>query len=283
MIRVLKAGPLTTVQDLGRPGYGHLAVPCSGAADRGALIRANRRVGNFDGAAGLEMTLSGGHFEFQAPTVIALCGAQMPATLDRIAVAADTAIRVAAGQILDVGAARLGVRGYLAVAGGIRARTVLGSRSTDLLTGLGPAPLRAADVLETDTLYALPPQPPAAAAPLQTHLVLRYCAGPRHQRFAPTALDRLGGAPYTVSPHSNRIGVRLQGAALAQPEGDEQDSEGLQPGAIQVPTSGQPLVFLYDHPVTGGYPVIGVVLAEDLSGLAQARPGSTLEFERVED
>ena len=264
-------------------GHAHLAVPCSGAADRQALIRANRRVGNFDGAAGLEMTLSGGRFEFHAATVIALCGAPMPATLDGIAVPADTAIDVAAGQVLDVGTARQGVRGYLAVAGGIRAETVLGSRSTDLLTGLGPAPLRVADVLQTDTLHALPQHPATAEAPMQTHRVLRYCAGPRHQRFAPAALDRLGGAPYTVSPHSNRIGVRLQGAALEHLDCGELDSEGLQPGAIQVPTSGQPLVFLYDHPVTGGYPVIGVVLAEDLSGLAQARPGSTLQFERVED
>lgn len=277
MIKVLKAGPLTTVQDLGRPGQAHLGVTQSGAADRPALIRANRLVENPDGAAGLEMTLMGARFEFQTRLQIALTGAPMPATLDGKPLPHDAPFEVNAGQVLSLGSARTGVRTYLSVSGGVDAEPVLGSRSTDLLSGLGPAVVRDGDRLAAGASHG-PALPPLPAAAIEEEPLLRFLPGPREDWFAPEALDLLCAAPYLVTPQSNRIGVRLEGAALRRVVKVELESEGIVPGAIQIPAEGRPLVFLYDHPTTGGYPVVGVVLTEDLPKLAQARPGSRLRF-----
>lgn len=279
-IRVLKPGALTTVQDLGRPGHAHLAVPISGAADRPALIRANRLAGNTDGAAGLEMTLLGARLELLQPAVLALTGTPMPARLDGAPVAHDTRFEARAGQVLELGAARQGVRTYLALRGGLDAVATLGSRATDLLSGLGPSPLAAGDALRVAQDLGTPALPPEAARPIADLPVLRFLPGPRDDWFEPQALDRLCTETWRVSPHSNRVAVRLQGEPLPRRIHRELDSEGLVPGAIQVPPSGEPLVFLHDHPTTGGYPVIGVVLPEALPHLAQARPGSTLRFVR---
>lgn len=277
MIVVDKPGSLTLVEDLGRPGYAHLAVPRSGAADRPACIRANRRVGNADGAAVLEMTLIGAHLRFVADAQVALAGADMDPRLDGAPVAAEGAIAVRAGQVLACGAARQGVRAYLAVAGGIEATPVLGSRSHDVLSGLGPPPLRAGDRLAVGDTRGTPQ---AVVAPAATAgvLTLRFLPGPRDDWFAPDALRQLAAQPYTVLPDSNRIAVRLAGPAPARAITRELPSEGLVPGSIQVPPDGQPLVMLADHPTTGGYPVLGVVLAEDLWRLAQARPGDAARF-----
>jgi biotin-dependent carboxylase-like uncharacterized protein len=276
-ILVDKPGSLTLVEDLGRPGHAHLAVPRSGAADRPACIRANRLAGNPDGAAVLEMTLLGPLLRFEREALVALAGADMDARLDGAPVAVESAIEVRAGQVLACGAARRGVRGYLAVAGGIEAPAVLGSRSHDVLSGLGPPPLRAGDRLAFGAARGAPREvfaPPALAGVP----ALYFMPGPRDDWFAPSALAALAAAPYTVSPDSNRIAVRLRGAALARAIERELPSEGLVPGAIQVPPDGQPVVMLADHPTTGGYPVIGVVLPDDLWLLAQARPGSTVRF-----
>ncbi|WP_420468159.1 biotin-dependent carboxyltransferase family protein [Panacagrimonas sp.] len=280
-LRVHKAGPLTTVQDLGRPGHAHLGVPVSGAADRPALIRANRLVGNADGDAALEMTLLGGRFEFTVAARVAISGAAMPATLDATPVAPEQAFEVRPGQVLSLGAARRGVRGYLAVRGGIDVEQTLGSRATDLLSGLGPPALRDGDELPLRSCRSVAREPAAAAADIVDEAVLHFMSGPRADWFESAALQALTATPYAVSPHSNRIGVRLEGTRLARCVAGELDSEGLLPGAIQVPADGQPLVFLYDHPTTGGYPVIGVVDAIDLPRLAQARPGSRVRFVQV--
>jgi biotin-dependent carboxylase-like uncharacterized protein len=279
-IVVEKPGSLTLIEDLGRPGHAHLAVPRSGAADRPACIRANRLVGNADGAAVLEMTLLGARLRFEADALVALTGADMDARLDDVAVAPETALAARAGQTLALGAARRGVRAYLGVAGGIEAPLLLGSRSHDLLSGLGPAPLRAGDRLAIGAPRGAPRaiEPAPAIAEVA---VLRFVAGPRDDWFDRAALDVLAAASYAVAADSNRIAVRLAGAALARAGEAELPSEGLVPGAIQVPGSGQPVVMLADHPTTGGYPVIGVVLPEDLWQLAQARPGSGVRFRQV--
>lgn len=280
MIVVEKPGSLTLVEDLGRVGQAHLAVPRSGAADRAACIRANRLVGNPDHAAVLEMTLLGARLRFERATVIALTGADMDAHLDGAALPLDGAAAVRAGATLTCHAARRGVRTYLAVAGGIDAPLTLGSRSHDVLSGLGPPPLRAGDRLGIGDLReasAPPlPAPTFAAAP-----VLRFVAGPRDDWFAPAALELLASEPYTVAPDSNRIAVRLQGVVLVRATTAELPSEGLVTGAIQVPPNGQPVVMLADHPTTGGYPVIGVVVPEDLWRLAQAAPGTPVRFARA--
>jgi biotin-dependent carboxylase-like uncharacterized protein len=277
MISVLKAGPLTLVQDLGRPGYAHLGVPHSGAADRPALVRANRLVGNPDTAAALEITLLGPQLRFNRDARIALCGAHMPALLDGKPLPHDASVMVKATQVLRIGAARSGVRAYLAVAGGIDAVPVLGSRSTDILSGLGPAPLADGQHLNIGVLDEADDRPQSAAT-LEAEPVLHILPGPRDDWFAAGALDTLCRQPYTVSPASNRIGVRLDWPVLPRRIVRELPSEGIVLGAVQVPGDGRPLVFLADHPVTGGYPVIAVVVPEDIPRVAQARPGSRLRF-----
>jgi biotin-dependent carboxylase-like uncharacterized protein len=274
---VEKPGSLTLVEDLGRPGFAHLAVPRSGAADRAACIRANRLVGNADGAAVLEMTLLGPRLRFEHDARVALTGADMGAQLDGAAVPTEAAVAARAGQVLAFGAARHGVRAYLAVAGGIEAPLTLGSRSHDVLSGLGPPPLRAGDRVSVGAQRGAP-RAVAAPGALPEMPVLRFLPGPRDDWFVPDALAALVAEPYAVAPDSNRIAVRLEGSALARAIAAELPSEGLVPGAIQVPGNGQPVVMLADHPTTGGYPVIGVVVPEDLWLLAQARPGSRLRF-----
>jgi biotin-dependent carboxylase-like uncharacterized protein len=277
MIVVEKPGSLTLVEDLGRPGYAHLAVPRSGAADRPACIRANRLVGNADGAAVLEMTLIGGRLRFDDDALIALCGADMDAHLDGARVWLEKAVTVRAGQVLECGAARRGVRAYLAVAGGVEAPRLFGSCAHDLLSGLGPPPLRAGDRVAFGKERGAPRAVGAAPA-IPDAPVLRFTPGPRDDWFAPDALRQLAAQPYAVLPDSNRIAVRLAGPAPARAITRELPSEGLVPGSIQVPPNGQPVVMLADHPTTGGYPVIGVVLEDDLWLLAQARPGAELRF-----
>jgi biotin-dependent carboxylase-like uncharacterized protein len=278
-VEVVTAGPLGTVQDLGRPGYAHLGVPRSGALDPPALCLANRLVGNPEGAAGVELTATGGAFRFGAPAAVAVTGALATVTVDGRAASHAAALVLRAGAMLAIGPARDGVRTYLAVAGGVDVPAVLGSRSTDTLSGLGPPVLRDGDVLPIGSLGSgrpatvdfVPPRP--ATTPLR----LRIRFGPRDDRFTEEARAVLLG-PYQLSMSSNRVGARLVGAALPRADGGELPSEGIVLGAVQVPADGQPLVFLADHPTTGGYPVIAVVDRIDLAGLAQARPGDTVTF-----
>ncbi|MET8362251.1 biotin-dependent carboxyltransferase family protein [Micromonospora sp. NPDC005194] len=276
-IEVLRAGALTTVQDLGRPGWAHLGVPRSGALDPTALRLANRLVGNTEQAAGLEITLTGCTLRLTHAATVAITGAEVTVRAGDRPGDIGRPLTVPAGTVLRVGPARRGVRNWLAVAGGIDVPPVLGSRATDTLAGLGPPVLRDGDRLP----LGVPPAEPApvdvtigpAPAP-ELHLSVRL--GPRDDWFTPSALDLLFGTPYTVSPVSNRVGARLAGAALPRAVAGELPSEGIVLGAVQVPADGQPLIFLADHPTTGGYPVIGVVT--DVTPLAQARPGTTVRF-----
>ncbi|WP_435826028.1 biotin-dependent carboxyltransferase family protein [Micromonospora taraxaci] len=276
-IEVLRAGALTTVQDLGRPGWAHLGVPRSGALDPTALRLANRLVGNPEHAAGLEITLTGCTLRLTRATTVALTGADV--TVQAGARPADTGrpLTVPAGTVLRIGPARQGVRSWLAVAGGIDVSPVLGSRATDTLSGLGPPPLRDGDRLPLGQPLGAPAPVDLTVCPTpppELRLTLRL--GPRDDWFTPTALDRLFGTAYTLSPVSNRVGARLAGAPLPRAVAGELPSEGIVLGAVQVPADGQPLIFLADHPTTGGYPVVGVVT--DVTPLAQARPGTTVRF-----
>lgn len=277
MIRVLEPGLLTTVQDLGRPGFAHLGVARSGAADRISLRRANRLLGNNSGAAALEMTVQGAGLRFLAPARIAVTGAAMPLQLDGQAVTSDAVLDVRAGQCLRVGRATLGARAYLAVAGGLDVPKTLGSCSSDLLSGLGPAPLRAGDELRIGADRGWPASPDAALE-IVHEPVLRLDPGPRADDFDGSALETLTQTGYEVSPDSNRIGVRLKGAPLVCLREKERASEGVSHGAIQVPASGQPLIFLADHPTTGGYPVIAVLRPESVARAAQLVPGQQVRF-----
>ncbi|MFI2643794.1 biotin-dependent carboxyltransferase family protein [Streptomyces sp. NPDC018610] len=278
-LAVVRAGALTTVQDEGRPGHAHLGVPRSGALDAPAAALVNRLVGNPRGAAVLETTLDGCALRPRSEVTVAVAGAHCSVRLDGRPAAWGAPVRVPAGSLLEVGAAVRGVRGYVGVAGGVAVEPVLGSRSTDLLSGLGPSPLRDGTVLPLGRPAAAPgrvdvapqPRPPA-------ELVLRIALGPRDDWFTATALRVLASRPYRVSSASNRIGLRTEGPALERARPGELPSEGMVLGAVQVPPDGRPVVFLADHPTTGGYPVIGVVHVADLAAAAQAAPGVPVRF-----
>ncbi|WP_329341462.1 biotin-dependent carboxyltransferase family protein [Streptomyces sp. NBC_00663] len=279
---VVRAGALTTVQDLGRPGHAHLGVPRSGALDGPTAALVNRLVGNPPEAAVLETTLNGCSVRPRSAVTVAVGGAPCPVRVDGRPVAWGAPVHVPAGALLDVGAALGGVRGYVAVSGGIAVEPVLGSRSTDLLSGLGPAPLTDGAVLPLGTPTALPARVDVAPQPAPpTELVLRVTLGPRDDWFTPEAVRAFTSRAYRVSPASNRIGLRTEGPALERARPGELASEGMVLGAVQVPPDGRPVVFLADHPTTGGYPVIAVVRTEDLSAAAQAVPGTPIRFLEV--
>ncbi|MCY1143869.1 biotin-dependent carboxyltransferase family protein [Actinoplanes sp. Pm04-4] len=273
MITVVRAGPLTTIQDQGRPGYAHLGVPRSGALDQRALRRANALVGNPPSAAALETTLLGCALRFDEPARVAVAGAQAVVKLDKVPVEAEV-IEVPAGSVLDVGRAIHGVRSYVAVDGGLDVEPVLGSRSTDTLSGLGPPKLVNGTTLAVGFLQS--PLGAADKSDISGQLELGVWLGPRDDWFSGRELF---DTAYEVTPMSNRVGCRLKGAPLTRARHGEMASEGVVLGAIQVPADGQPLIFLADHPTTGGYPVVGVV--DDVTPLAQARPGSTVRFREL--
>ncbi|MFB7653299.1 MULTISPECIES: biotin-dependent carboxyltransferase family protein [unclassified Streptomyces] len=275
----VRAGALTTVQDAGRPGHAHLGVPRSGALDAPAMRLANRLLGNDPDAAVLETTLTGCALRPDRGVTVVVGGAPCPVTVDGRPAAWGAPVRVPAGAVLDVGAATTGVRSYVAVAGGIAADAVLGSRSTDLLSGLGPLPLRDGDVLPVGTPARTVPSPVTAAWPgPPAVLVLPVRLGPRADWFSPAALRTLVSAAYRVSPHSNRIGLRTEGPPLERAATGELPSEGMVLGAVQVPPDGRPVIFLHDHPTTGGYPVVAVVAERALAAAAQAAAGTPVRF-----
>jgi len=360
VIEVIRPGPLATVQDLGRPGYGHLGVPRSGAADVASLRLANQLVGNPDGAAGIEFTLGRATLSFPCGARVAVTGAPVRLTVEPGtpevaddgpgstasdvtggtasgmtgstasdvtggtasdvtggtasgmtgstasgmtggAAARDmpygSAFEVPAGSVLRVGAPAAGVRSYLAVRGGVGVPPVLGSRSADLRSGLGPAALRPGDVLPVGDERTAATQPtatpatvmpatvmPATVMPVTVMpvtgepAVLHVVPGPRDDWFAPDALRELCAGTYVVTPASDRTGLRLDGPALPFAGRGELLSEGVVTGGLQVPHGGRPILLLADHPVTGGYPVIATVVSNDIGLAAQLRPGGKLRF-----
>jgi KipI family sensor histidine kinase inhibitor len=291
-VEVLQPGPLATVQDRGRLGFGHLGVPRSGAADGASLRLANALVGNDDGCAGLEVTLGRLALRFDSFAVAAVTGAPVPLRLispdgQVREPEAGAALEVEAGSCLRLGSPAGGLRSYVAVDGGFDVTATLGSRSSDALSGLGPPPLRAGDVLPLGP--ARPAGGPAGPGPAAlasrsrvpepgAKIELRAIAGPRQDWFTPAALDALASGSYQVTTASNRTGLRLEGPALRRASLAELPSEGVATGSLQVTHEGQPILLLADHPTTGGYPVIAVVRAADIGRAAQLRPGQQVRF-----
>ena len=298
-LEVLQPGPLTTIQDLGRPGLAHLGVPHSGAADAASFRLANQLAGNDEAAAALEVTLGRLALRFGFDAVVALAGAPVPVRLTAAGASpqgdpADvnpiggTVVRIPAGAILRLGSPPAGLRTYLAVSGGIDVPPVLGSRSADVHSGLGPPALRRGDRLPVGRTRSRPgqqqrrgpalrPESPAIAGPAQI-TDLRVLAGPRDDWFSAGALAALAGGSYQVSAASNRTGLRLTGPVLRRARDTELPSEGMAAGSLQVTHDGQPILLLADHPTTGGYPVIAVVASADLGLAAQLRPGQRIRF-----
>jgi biotin-dependent carboxylase-like uncharacterized protein len=279
-------GPLTTVQDLGRPGHLRVGIPASGPMDREAFLLANRLIGNPDGAAGLECTLIGTRVEFSDERLVAITGADMAPTVNGSPVPAWQALRVHAGDVLRLGPARSGVRAYLAVAGGIDTPPVLGSRATYVrgrLGGLQGRALRKGDRLPLGRVGAArpwrmrPERVPAYGGEPELAVVL----GPQDDRFTPKGIAALFEGPYQMLPQSDRMGARLQGPFIEHTRGHDIISDGVALGGIQVIGEGQPIVLLADRQSTGGYTKIGTVCSFDIGRLAQVKPGGRLRFRRV--
>jgi biotin-dependent carboxylase-like uncharacterized protein len=278
MLHVLEVGPSVLVQDRGRPGWAHLGVPRSGALDRPAAALAQRLVGNDPDAACLEVLLGGLAVQADEACWVAVTGAPCEVVVDGRARDFAAPVRLEAGSVLRLGTPSRGLRSYLAVAGGIDVSPVLGSRSTDTLGHLGPPPVSAGDRLPVGPAIGAPAavDAPRLPAPGPLHLI----PGPRAGRIDGDALDLLCRTAYVVSPRSNRIGLRLDGDPLPLRSAEELPSEGMVLGAVQVPPDGRPVVFLADHPTTGGYPIVAVVEEADLWQCAQLRPGEPVGFAR---
>lgn len=276
---VLHPGALTTVQDLGRPGLAHLGIPRSGAADRASLRLANRLVGNPEGAACLETTLVGPRLRLLHRCTIALTGAPVEASAGGRPLPMNAPTQLEAGTEVSVGSASVGLRTYVAFRGGIACAEWFGSRSADLLTGIGPPALAAGQRLQLGAPG--PEYPNVSVAPVpepQRQPRLGLVRGPRAGHFSQAALEALVTVEFRVSTESNRIGVRLEGMLLERVGGDDLRSEGIAHGSLQVPPNGQPILLLSDHPTTGGYPVIAVVRSRDLAAAGQLRPGQPVRF-----
>ena len=300
-MEVLDAGLLTLYQDLGRPGVGDLGVTPSGAADQAAAATANVAVGNPRGATVLE-NIGGIKLRALTDTVICVTGATARVRLGDMPVHLARPVLVTAGQTVSVGAATVGMRNYVAIRGGIVAESELGSSATDILSGLGPDPVSTGDIIGvlprstgmTDAQLVNPLRVSVDSAG-KTRATLRCVLGPRGDWFGDNIATFLD-TEWVVSSDSNRVGLRLSGAreraaaSEASAGGDitvqrvkdgELPSEGMVAGSIQVPPNGKPVVFMRDHAVTGGYPVIATVLEEDIDIAAQLPPGARLTFRLV--
>lgn len=280
-LRVIEPGLHAGLQDQGRPGHQAEGIAVSGAADRAALRAANRLVGNAESAAGIEVTMGGLRVRAERDLWFAVTGAWGRIVLGGQPVDPQLPHAWPTGADLHLDWVDRGARAYLAVRGGIDAARTAGSRATDTLAGLGPAPLRSGDslALAADIAGPIPAVDAGAWGPPEdSEIELDLAAGPRADWFTPAALDTLFGTVWTVSNEADRIGVRLDGPELARIRPGELPSEGMVPGAVQVPPSGRPVILGPDGPVTGGYPVIAVVTDAGRDALGQARPETRVRF-----
>ncbi|MFD1468515.1 biotin-dependent carboxyltransferase family protein [Hymenobacter caeli] len=300
-LSILRPGLLTTVQDLGRPGYQHIGMVVGGAMDAPALRVANLLVGNADGAAGLEITLQGPRLRFAAGHLFALTGARLSPTLDGQPVEMNRPVWAPAGAELAFGAPVAGGRAYLAVAGGLAVAPVLGSRATYLRAGLGGLhgrALRAGDELPVGAPSAVGQRLGQALAgsrwaqarwtvgprlcPVpRPHPVVRAVRGPEYEQFSAGSQQAFWQQPFVVTAAADRMGYRLQGPDLARLTATELLSSAVTFGTVQVPADGQAIVLLADRQTTGGYPRLAQVITADFGALAQARPGQALRFQEV--
>jgi biotin-dependent carboxylase-like uncharacterized protein len=279
-------GAMALLEDLGRPGYAAIGVTGSGAADRRALRLGNRLLGNAEGTAAVEVLLGGLALRAEGFVRVCITGAPAPVHVDDRPAGLGVPVDLRDGQRLMLGMPLTGLRTYVAVHGGLAEPAVLGSLSTDPTMGTGPDPLAPGRRLRVAPAAVSAPATPVDVAspepPPVTDVVLRVVLGPRDDWVSPAAREALTTQPWRVTPDTDRVGVRLTGPRLDRAEAvGELPSEAVVRGAVQVPHSGQPLVFLADHPTTGGYPVVAVVVDDDTDVLAQLRPGERVRFRRV--
>ena len=279
-LEILQPGPLAIIEDLGRAGFAHLGVTSSGAADRRSHALANRLVANPDDRATIEVTMGGFAARIRGGDVdVAVTGADPSPRVDGIAFGANSIQHVRDGQVISLDVPRSGLRSYLAVRGGIDVPAVLGSRSYDVLSAIGPSPLQPGDVVPIGRpAEAYPELDQAPVAPISGQPVeLRVIPGPRDDWLSDP--DALVHTVWMTSDRSDRVGMRLQGTPLRHRNPDRQlPSEGATRGAIQVPPNGLPVILGPDHPVTGGYPVVGVIAHHDIDTVAQLRGGQQVRL-----
>jgi len=284
---VTEGGLLTTIQDCGRAGIQAFGVPVCGAMDTYSLRWANKLVGNPQTLAGLEMTIKGATLQAMAPLLVAITGADLPITINGFPEPSWQALHLAAGDELAIGSVSRGARAYLAVMGGVDVPVVMGSRSTFLrghIGGFGGRVLRVGDVLpigacEDRGLLAGSFVPSELRVPLPASVTtVRVMMGPQDDLFTEAAILELARAEYVVSADSDRMAYRLQGNPLAHRAGPDIVSDGIAPGSIQVPRSGQPIIMLADRQTTGGYAKIATVIGADLPLLGQTKPGDKIKF-----
>lgn len=287
VFKVIQPGPFTTVQDTGRFGYQCYGVPIAGALDDFAHRAANLLVGNPESAATLEMTFIGVKLEVLAQAVVAVCGAEMDVTLNTRPCPRWTAFVVNPGDVLACGAAKAGVRAYLAVSGGVDVPPVMGSRATYVggkLGGLSGRPL-----VKGDLLPGLPLQnstegrtlPPEFHPPLDREITLRALLGPQDDYFE-AGIEVFFGSEYRVGDKTDRMGCRTEGPSVGLKQGSPASiiSEPSVPGGVQIPADGQPIILLVEQTV-GGYAKLATLASADLGRVAQARPGDKIRFEQV--
>lgn len=286
-LRILKPGLQTTIQDTGRPGKLHWGLSCGGAADTFAMALGNRLLGNPDGHPCLEVTLTGPEIEFGEDLSVAITGAHFALFHNDRAIANDEVIQMSRGDTLRFGALRSGARAYIALAGEIDITATLGSRSTHVVAGIGGVqgrPLQAGDQIPLRSCRSAPPRrlPPQYRLDYRARPLLRVVPGLEQHYFSTTAHEQFYGGGFTVSPQSNRMGIRLAGEPLPVENIPQQISSALCPGTVQVPPDGQPIISFVEGQTIGGYPRIAHVISADLHRLAQLAPGSRLDFESVD-
>ncbi len=286
MIRVVKPGLFTTVQDRGRYGYAHLGISPAGAADALSPRIANLLVGNSENAPALEMTLLGATLEFDEAAVIAICGASCECRVGQQRIVANAAVEVAAGAVLQCGSTTDGARCYLAIQGGIDVPLVMGSASTDIrgrFGGVEGRRLQAGDVVRLGKMSGLRPRRLRAGALEARRRAgpIRVTRGAQHDWFSFETYARFLATPYIVSEQSDRAGLRLKGEGITPQERRQLLTDGIPLGAIQVPQDGQPILLFVDQQTTGGYPKIGNVIAADMHRVGQLRPRDEISFAEV--
>ena len=288
LIHVQAPGLLTTVQDLGREGFGPIGVSPSGAADRISLRLGNRLVGNAEGAAGLEMTLLGGTFLFPDGAIFGLTGSDFGSTLAAAPVAPGTSVAAKPGQTLHVASTRSGARCYLCVQGGIVVEPFLGSASTHLLSGLGGyqgRALRKGDVLRiapANASFHKKSVAPQTCERLSPRKVLRVTPGPQSDWFPELSQELFYKSTYRVAEESNRMGLRLEGPPISLRTSEEMITEGVSLGAVQITAAGLPIILFVEQQTTGGYAKIANVISADLHSLGQLRPRDEIRFQPVD-
>lgn len=284
-IRVLEPGFLTSIQDLGRFRYAHLGISASGAADSFALRIGNLLVGNREDAGGLEMTLTGGLYEFDKPCSVAISGSHFSSKLGSSVAPMWTAFNVAAGQRLKIDATQEGARCYLCVQGGFELPLTLGSCSTHLMTSLGGCSGRAlkkGDVLNVHSnAFAFVEAPSQDFSSWYQRDLLSVTAGLQEDFFSKEEIELFYSSSYEVSEDSNRMGLRLLGPQLKHVTSSEIVTEGAPLGAIQVPQSGKPIILFVEHQTTGGYPKIANIISADMHRVGQLRPRDVVRFRKV--